>query len=117
MPRCRGVSDHVERAGAGRSAGVNRPAASARCRASGVCRQGDVDAGIDDPDRVDGYGLGSRRSGGDAGGQVEAGAVHPALDITPLDGPLGEQDLSVASLVQHGVDRAPAARQADRVPG
>src|SRR4051812_40899185 len=48
---------------------------------------------------VDGDRLGGRRTGGLAGPEVEARAVHPALDGAVVHVPLGQGDRSVAALV------------------
>lgn len=81
------------------------------------CRQGNLDDGAGNPYRIDRYRHGGGRSGRAPGGQVEAGTVQPALDLTVLNIPVGERHVSVAALIKQGMDPPTAAGKADPIPG
>src|SRR6187402_1088120 len=64
-----------------------------------------------DADGIDGYGFGGRRAGRLAGAEVEARAVHPALDRAALHVALGERDRGVRALVLDREDVVALAHQ------
>jgi hypothetical protein len=99
-----------------RSVGTDRPSSPVLAVAVvGVNKN--LYAAIDNPDRVNRdwhRGRGTRR---DSSREIETRAMQPAFDAAFHDLPLRQSDLSVAALIDEGIDLAVTANQADRLPG
>lgn len=79
-------------------------------------RQTNLDVFTVDTDRIDRDRLGGWWACGDSGGQVEPGAVHPALDVAVLHVSFGQRHLTVGAFVTYGVNFTQTARNADPAP-